>query len=174
MSKLQAALAAIKSPRFLKFCAVGASGVVVNLGCLALLAEVMGMHPNLASAIAIELSIVSNFAINEAWTFRDRRASSSLLGRALRFHLVSAVGGVVQWSVFVLGNAGLFLALWPASQVNSYFGAPASGNLERYLLRPIAAPPDVGAPKFLSQLAGIGVATFWNFFANLLWTWRKA
>lgn len=30
-----------------------------------------------------------------------------------------------------------------------------------------------GVDDLIAVLAGIAVATFWNFFLNLLWTWRK-
>lgn len=156
--------------RFLKFCAVGASGVVVNLGVLALLTGV-GMRSSLASAWAIEVSILSNFAVNELWTFRDQRAGSTLLGRAARFQLVSLVGALVQWVVFLAGNVALYWWLEGSAAVDVYFGGPGS-FFERMVQRPILDPPDVGAGVYLAQLAGIGVATGWNFLANFYWTWR--
>src|SRR5687767_11146527 len=92
------------SRRFIKFGAVGATGVVVNLGCLALLRR-LGVHTNIASAIAIELSILSNFLINHLWTFGDRRGGGPSLGQHLtRFHLVSLVGGGIQFVLFVMLN----------------------------------------------------------------------
>jgi putative flippase GtrA len=148
--------------RFVKFCAVGASGVLVNLGSLALLADLLGVHVNLAAALAIEISINTNFAINELWTFRDRRRESGRQGRRwLRFHLVSAAGGAIQWLVFIGANLGFALALGGGED-------PAPGLCEALL-----DPGDVGALKYASQLLGIGVATLWNYFANFHWTWKR-
>ena len=81
------------SLRFLKFCTVGASGVVVNLVLLAIFADGLGIQVNLASALAIEASINSNFSINEIWTFRDRRAGKQgLFSRLLKFpHCIDPV-----------------------------------------------------------------------------------
>lgn len=152
--------------RFLKFCVVGASGVVVNMGCLTLFARVMGIHANVAAALAIEVSIVTNFLVNEAWTFRDRRTSGALPSRMVRFHLVSLVGAALQWIVFVAANAVFATAL----------GIPLAGAgggwIERWIIHPVLTPPDVGSWMYLAQLAGIAVATFWNFFANFYWTWK--
>lgn len=55
------------------FTVIGASGVLVNLGLLALLTEVVGLHYLASAAIAVEASILSNWALNDVSTFRDRR-----------------------------------------------------------------------------------------------------
>ena len=143
--------------RFMKFCTVGASGVVVNLGCLALFTGVFGVQANLAAALAIEVSINTNFLINELWTFRDRSAGKSgFLKRLVRFHLVSLVGAAIQWVVFVGMNSIVAMAC----------GQDVS------LVAAVTDPPDVGSWMYLSQLTGIGVATIWNFIANFYWTWK--
>ena len=80
--------------RFLKFCAVGLSGVLVNMGLLWLLTEVAGLFYLLSAAISIETSIISNFILNDCFTFRDRRSPQvkSFLSRLLKFNLVSLAG----------------------------------------------------------------------------------
>jgi dolichol-phosphate mannosyltransferase len=80
--------------RFLKFCAVGLSGVLVNMSLLWLLTEVAGLFYLLSAAISIETSIISNFVLNDYFTFRDRRSPQvkSFLNRLLKFNLVSLAG----------------------------------------------------------------------------------
>ena len=73
---------------FWRFCVVGLSGVFVNLSCLALFHN-LGMQGNLASAAAIEVSILSNFMINDRWTFQQQTQASSWGQRALKFQMVS-------------------------------------------------------------------------------------
>ena len=58
--------------RFLKFCLVGGSGILVNEGLLFLLTEFGGLYYLWSSAIAIEASIITNYILNDFWTFRDR------------------------------------------------------------------------------------------------------
>ena len=124
--------------RFLKFCVVGVSGAGVNLGFLALFAQVVHMHKVWAQVPSYQISIWSNFAFNEFWTFSDRRTPGlkSFLIRAIKFNLVSQIG----WGI----NLGVYaLALKVA-----------------------------GIYYIVSQVIAIAVATMWNFFSNILWTWR--
>lgn len=89
------------SRTFMKFAIVGATGVVVNLGLFtALLAS--GMNKYLASPIAIEVSIVSNFLLNNFWTFRWRRTRDRTRIRGLKFNTVSLVALGISYSTFVL------------------------------------------------------------------------
>jgi dolichol-phosphate mannosyltransferase len=91
--------------RFFKFCLVGASGVGVNLGIFWLLTRFGGMGEEdfLALAIAIEASIISNFTLNEFFTFRDRRSpGSSFVLRLLKFNVICIAGAGIQAGVYAL------------------------------------------------------------------------
>lgn len=87
--------------RLLRFSIVGTSGVVVNSGILAVLVQICHLHPTLASAIATETAILSNFSFNDRWTFREFRSHLSWSNRALRYNL-AAMGGLL-FTVTVLG-----------------------------------------------------------------------
>lgn len=163
----------IVSVRFLAFCVVGTSGLLVNLGVLALLTEVLGLQVNLASALAIETSINSNFLINDLWTFRDRRKGAPpFVHRWLQFHIVCLIGALLQWSVFVSSNTVCFFLTAGSEQIEAFHSA-GNGFWSVYFLQPIVNPPDVGVWKYFSQILGIGAATLWNFLANFYWTWQK-
>jgi putative flippase GtrA len=157
----------------MKFAAVGLSGVGVNLGSLALL-RWLGVHTNLASALAIEVSILSNFAVNHWWTFGDRRreAGRSLRGHAVRFHLVSLVGGGIQFLIFVTMNLAWLLLFFDPATIEAYF-AGAGSTFERWVWHPLVEPPHVGRLVYLSQILGIGAATVWNYLLNFYWTWAE-
>lgn len=167
--RLPTRLAPLFTAQFIKFAAVGASGVLVNLGAFSAFLA-LGVRSSVASALAIQVSILSNFAVNELWTFRGHRTGGSVLGRAARFQLVSLVGAVMQWTVFIAGNVAWLWALDGSAAFDEYF-AGAEGITGR-LQRSVVEPPDVGVWLYVSQLAGIGVATGWNFLANFYWTWR--
>lgn len=170
---LRAAFDALIRPfftrRFLKFALVGASGVAVNLACLALL-RALRVQINLASALAIELSLLSNFLINHAWTFGDAGAHGSFLARALRFHVVCLGGAVLQFTSFVILNMVWLFLLHDAEARFVYLSASETW-VERWLWRPFVSPPDVGSWVFLSQLLGIGCGMVWNYLLNFYWTW---
>lgn len=156
------------TPRFLRFCTVGASGVFVNLGALAAL-SFWAFHPMFASAIAIEISILSNFAANEFWTFRDRGEQAQRLQRLWQFQLVSLVGALVQFTVFFLAYF-----CWSLIQQQALGISVAEVNEDwlNAIRKFMVTPPDVGLALYAAQLLGIGLATAWNFCANLFWTWQ--
>ncbi len=87
---------------FIKFNIVGLSGVLVNEGVLLILASA-GAYYLLASAIAIELSIISNFIFNDRWTFRDRRHGRVLV-RLLRFNGLMIIGLAVNLAILFGGT----------------------------------------------------------------------
>ena len=89
------------SRTFIKFALTGLSGVFVNLGSFQLMLN-FGVHKLLASPIAIELSIISNFLLNNYWTFRDRALAGRKRVRGLKFNLVSLVTLTLSYSTFVL------------------------------------------------------------------------
>jgi len=89
--------------RPLKFAFVGALGILVNMSLLyALVAR--GSPVYLASPIAIEASILSNFALNDLWTFRDRRGGR-WTWRCLKYHLSVLTGAIVNYATLVLLTA---------------------------------------------------------------------
>jgi dolichol-phosphate mannosyltransferase len=90
-----------RSKTFLKFLAVGASGVVVNLFSFTVL-MLIGVSKFIASPLAIELSILSNFLLNNYWTFAGRDGGGKVHIRGLKFNIVSVVALGVSYSTFLL------------------------------------------------------------------------
>ncbi|MCH7614787.1 MAG: glycosyltransferase family 2 protein [Nitrospinae bacterium] len=88
------------SRTFIKFVIVGASGIVVNLGFFTLFIE-QGLSKFLASPIAIELSIISNFLLNNYWTFQWRQAGDSVHVKGLKFNAVSILSLGLSYGMFV-------------------------------------------------------------------------
>jgi len=87
--------------RFLKFCIVGGSGVIVNMGLLWLLTEIVGLYYLISSAISIETSIVTNFILNDYWTWKDVGGDGfkERLDRAVKFNMICATGLVINISI---------------------------------------------------------------------------
>ena len=88
--------------RFLKFCVVGASGFGVNLGGFWLLTRLAHLYDLVALIIALEISILSNFALNDLWTFRDKRTGGlkALVVRAVKFNMVSAGAVAIYYAIY--------------------------------------------------------------------------
>lgn len=101
--------------RFVKFCLVGGSGIGVNIGLLWLLTELGGLPYIISAAISIESSIISNFMLNDFFTFHDRRSpgAKSRLQRLLKFNLASLAGmGINMGTLWLLTEvAGIYYLL---------------------------------------------------------------
>jgi dolichol-phosphate mannosyltransferase len=90
------------SPRALMFGAVGASGVVVQLAALTGLRH-MGMAFAIAQALAAATAMTSNFLINNAVTYRDRRKRGfALVTGYMRFCLLCSAGLAANVAVATL------------------------------------------------------------------------
>jgi len=72
-----------------KFCVVGATGYVVNLGVFAALVQGAGMHYIPAAICSFLVAVTNNYTWNRVWTFRHQRGHFAYQG--LRFLLVSTV-----------------------------------------------------------------------------------
>jgi dolichol-phosphate mannosyltransferase len=89
--------------RLAKFTVVGISGVFVNMGAYTYLIG-SGIQPAYASAVSVEASILSNFALNDLWTFRDRRSGKVVI-RLLLFHLSRLAGAIANVATVALLTA---------------------------------------------------------------------
>ena len=136
--------------RFIKFCVVGGSGVIVNVGLYWILTEYGGftaiddtssgiLSGNLALTISIETSIITNFILNNFFTFSDRNTGGiiSFLKRLLNFNLICVIGALIQ-----IGVANLFAVV-------------------------------IGWDDVLSVIIGVIIAFFWNYLLNNFLTWKK-
>jgi putative flippase GtrA len=144
-SRAEQPIAARGAPRRLtRFAAVGAFGTLVNLAALHLCAGVLGLPELAAAALAVEASVLSNFALNDAFTFGERRSERSWPARFLRYHVVSGVAIAVQLAVVALAVAA----------------AAYAGRRE------------LGALRYPVQLTGVALGFAWTFVASSRWAWR--
>ena len=90
--------------RFWKFALVGASGVLVNMVTLIVLAEYFDAHKVIAWMFAVGLSILSNFLLNNAFTWRDIRHSS-------RIHFL--LRGALAYPVAIVAIGANFAVYYP-------------------------------------------------------------
>ena len=84
----------------LRYGLTGLVGALVNLGSFRLLLE-LGLHKFLASPIAIELSIVSNFLLHNYWTFGDRTMTDRKRVRGLKYNAVSLATLALSYATFI-------------------------------------------------------------------------
>jgi putative flippase GtrA len=104
--------------RWLVFNGVGIVGFGVQLGVLAVLLH-LRLHYLAATALAVEVTVLHNFAWHERWTWKDRPAGGAARGERLwRFHAlngaVSLAGNLILMRALV---GGLGMAPVPANLV---------------------------------------------------------
>ena len=116
------------SKTFFRFLLVGLSGVIINLGLLSLLLY-LGVNKYLASPISIEISIISNFLLNNYWTFASKQQKHPTAIRGVKFNIVSLVSLGLSYTVFIvitMNDPGIppqiaqLIGILPATLVN-YF-----------------------------------------------------
>lgn len=84
--------------RFQKFLVVGGVGLTVNLLGLFVFHEVLDVRLAIASPVAIALSMIVTFMLNEVWTWQDRGAGSTLSRLAL-YVPINTVGLIINWQI---------------------------------------------------------------------------
>ena len=97
--------------RWLRFNLVGALGIVIQLGSLAILKDVLGVQYLAATALAVELAVLHNFVWHARFTWKDRPGGVRVtLERLFRFHLgnglISIAGNLALMRVLA-GGLGL-------------------------------------------------------------------
>jgi len=116
------------SPPIVRFAIVGAVGTVVNLAVLWLLRYALNLIHEIASAVAIEVSLLSNFLFNDIWTFKRRRRGG-LVQSLLKYHAANLAGILTQYgvSVFLYRFIGM-------ESLSSQFVGILAGFLVNYFL----------------------------------------
>ncbi|MBN1175515.1 glycosyltransferase family 2 protein [Candidatus Woesearchaeota archaeon] len=94
----------------LTFAIVGFLGTIVNLLVMFLSVDIVHLPVLLSSAIAVEVSIIHNFLLNNFWTFTKRSISSSLFSRFLRFNFISLISLLITLVVVWLFTT--YTSMW--------------------------------------------------------------
>ncbi len=135
--------------KFIKFGVVGASGMVVDFGVLYLMRDVAGLPDLWANTISFTAAATSNYILNRIWTFRSHERQVGV--EYVKFLAVSIVGLAINNGVLLLSRL-----LWP----DLYGGT----------LTLLGMNIDI---FYLFKLLAIAITTLWNFFGNMLFTFRK-
>ena len=108
--------------QLVKFCAVGASGYVVNLCVFALCVEGLGAHHLVGATVAFVVAVLNNFWWNRHWTFRARSGHAGF--QAARFFTVSVVAFLFAASVLELLVSVAEMPELPAQAISIIVATP--------------------------------------------------
>ncbi len=87
--------------RWWRFNLVGVAGFALQLGMLWILARICGVHYLIATALAVEIAVLHNFAWHEAWTWQNLD-SVNRWRRLLRFNLANGFVSIASNVLFTL------------------------------------------------------------------------
>jgi len=147
--------------RFVRFALAGASGFVVQIAVVALLANWAGMNYLAATAIAVEAAIIINFLWHEHYTWRDRPATTARdrwlrLGRFNALTATTSMVGSLILTAVLVESLGLrpveanVISVILLSVIN-FIGADAlvfrAGAIGAVLLMALASFAEASEPK---------------------------
>ena len=98
--------------RFLKFCLVGGSGVVVDFGITYLAKEFLKLNKYVANSLGFICAATSNYILNRTWTFGSSDPDIamqylqffgfSLVGLAINNLVIYLLHSRVKWNFYVV------------------------------------------------------------------------
>ena len=141
--------------RVIKFALVGGLGAAVQLLTLQIFRQVLGSEQwyELAVFLSIEAAIVSNFILNNVWTFKDKKLEPAQIPKKfIAFNLSSFGSIVIQMVLATAGKAWI-------------------GIIPLFTVPFTAIVIDSG---LVFVVAGIGLGMVWNYFAYTRFIWKTA
>ena len=108
--------------QLVKFCAVGASGYVVNLCVFAAGVELLSLHHLVAATLAFAVAVMNNFWWNRHWTFGARDGHAGF--QAARFFAVSIGAFLFAATVLQLLVTGADVPELPAQAISIVAATP--------------------------------------------------
>lgn len=147
---------ASEKERFLKFAAVGISGTAVNIALVWLGNSIFfnafdePYQTQASYALAIIVSIFSNYIFNSMWTWKDRRGQGLyfFVQHLFKYYITNMLAASLQ---FLIANTIV------------------------YLLNTILYTNGLAVPvlwKMMASVMGVGVAGGINFLANHFWNFN--
>ena len=134
--------------QFIKFCVIGFSSAIIDVGISYTLIYRMGFNPTLAKAISFLFGVTNGFIWNSRWTFQGM-GSGRRHEMYMKFLLVNVVGLFLNLLLF---KSVLFAFTW------RFIG---QGKPDRMHFA-------------LATIVAIGIVAVWNFLANKKWTFSSS
>jgi dolichol-phosphate mannosyltransferase len=128
--------------KFVRFCVVGCSGVVIDMSLLFFFSDpkMLGWGLTRSKLLAAEVALLNNFAWNDLWTFGSVAQHQNTMGqrikRFLKFNAICSLG--IFFNIVIL-------------------------NVEFNLFH---------MNRYLANLIAIGLVTLWNYKSNKEFSWR--
>ncbi|MGO1715076.1 GtrA family protein [Ancrocorticia populi] len=123
---------------FLRFCTVGLGSYIVDVGLFNLLAHTGWVHlpgdaSMVAKTISVSISVVFSWAVNRAWTFRDKGTYGR--GREFAMFVLVNIGGMlIALACLAASRYGLGLRSQFADNISANVVGLILGTAFRYVM----------------------------------------
>ncbi|MGP6219946.1 glycosyltransferase [Caldiplasma sukawensis] len=115
--------------QMIKFLFVGIVGAAVNVALLDYTADYLHLYRYMAILIALEVSIITNFLMNNFWTYRKRRSKGTVIQRFAKYNMTSSLGSAINFALIILLTFfGIPLVLADVIGIIGAFGANFGGS----------------------------------------------
>ena len=101
--------------KFLKFCVVGASGVVVDFGITWICREKLRLNQYVANSTGFLCAVLSNYALNRVWTFHSQDPSVAV--QFSKFLVIALIGLGVNNAIIYFLNERRKINFWMAKLI---------------------------------------------------------
>jgi putative flippase GtrA len=128
--------------RWLKFNAVGALGVAMQLAALTIFHGWLRLDYLTSTALAVETAVLHNFVWHQRWTWRDRAEPSGVISRLLRFNLSAGLVSILINLALMRWQVGAHHAPYAIANL----AAIVAGSVANFLLSDRFVFP--GAPLY--------------------------
>lgn len=84
-----------------KFLIVGLSGIFVNMFFLWFFVSIFKINLAIAGILAIEISVITNFMLNNLWTFRNNSKKTKPSVKFLKYNLAVLLGIGLNYAILI-------------------------------------------------------------------------
>lgn len=150
--------------QFLKFCVVGLSSFIIDIGLLNFFLYGLGWNLLAAKSVSFLIAIGNGFYWNRKWTFR---ATSGNAGKQYpKFLLTNAIGLILNLSIMT----GAILL---ATKLGLVHANRTPGEIATLILSGAGRKTFNPVTVNLATIVATVFVTAWNFTASRLWTFRS-
>jgi putative flippase GtrA len=134
--------------QFAKFCVIGASSSVIDVGLLNVFTHLLHWHWILAQVVSFSLAVTNGFIWNSLWTFRGTNTDASRT-RYAKFYITNVAGLLLNLAVMKL-----VMFIMTGQLINRT-------NPDPFVLN-------------VAKAVAIVIVSVWNFTASKYWTFRAS
>jgi putative flippase GtrA len=117
--------------KFVKFCIVGLSGIIVDFGITFLSKEILKIQKYISNALGFSIAATTNYMLNRVWTFHSHNPNVTvefsrffiiaLIGLGINLLIVWAMSGKLKVNFYISKLVATFIVTAWNFLINAYY-----------------------------------------------------